>query len=142
MKNLTAKILFVASVVSYIVSLCVPAFYDAKSPQAWLGLAALISGVFGLFDGLYCWLANPLIVAVWIAALIKRPVLVICGASLGCALCLSFLRHDWIYVDEAGNKAPIVGLGPGFWLWFLAPLLMVFYGLLLPKEKKTTHAAS
>ena len=140
MKQMTAKILFVASIACYIISLCVPAFYDAK-PQAWLGIVALISGVFGLFSGFYCWLANPLIMAVWIAALTKRPLPVICGASLGCVLSLSFLRHHSIMVDGSGTTAPIVGLGPGFWLWLLAPLLMVVYGLLLTKKRVVTHDA-
>jgi hypothetical protein len=139
MKKMTAKILFVASVVSYIISLCVPAFYDARSPQAWFGLGALLNGIFGLFGGYYCWLANPLIVMVWIVAWIKRPVLVIGGASLSCALCLSFLRYHAVE-DEVGTT-PIVGLGPGYWLWLLSPLLMIFYGLFSLKKKEVIHDA-
>ena len=140
MKQASAKISFVASIVCYVISLCLPAFYDA-TPHAWLGIVALISGVFGLFGGFYCWLANPLIIAVWIAALAKRPLLVICGASLSCALSLTFLRHHSIVVDGSGITAPIVGLGLGFWLWLLAPLLMVVYGLLLQKKSMVTHVA-
>lgn len=132
--------LFVTSVLSYVISLCVPVFYDARSTQAWFGLGALISGAFGLFGGYYCWLANPLIVLVWIAALIKRPVLVIAGALLSCALCLSFLWYHKV-VDEVGETA-IVGLGPGFWLWFLSPLLMIVYGLLSLKKEQVIHDSS
>src|ERR1700730_4995699 len=134
MKQVWARILFGASVACYIISLFVPAFYDSK-PQAWSGLVALISGAFGLFDGFYCWLANPLMAAVWAAALIKRPRLIAVGAPLACVLCLSFLRHHSIIVDGSGVTAPIVGLGPGFWLWFLAPLLMVVYAFLSPKRE-------
>jgi hypothetical protein len=59
----------------------------------------------------------------------KRPVLVTWSAALGCALCLSFLLHDWVYVDEGGTKAKVVRLGLGYWLWLLAQLLMVLHGL-------------
>jgi hypothetical protein len=139
MKQTSARILFGASIGCYIISLFVPAFYDSK-PQAWSGLVALISGAFGLFDGFYCWLANPLIIAVWIAALIKRPLLIAVGGPLACGLCLSFLRHHSIMMDGSGATAPIVALGPGFWLWFLAPLLMVVYAFLAPKREGSRHA--
>jgi hypothetical protein len=135
-KNLVAKTLFIASVASYICSLCVPAFYDTKGP--WFGYAPLMLGVIGLFGRYYCWLANPVILMVWIAALLKRPVLVICGAILACALCLSFLSHHMI--DHEEGQAQIIGLGSGFWLWLVAPLLMIFHGLLTLKKQQNPNA--
>src|SRR4051812_12072748 len=92
------KILFLASMVSYFISLCVPAFHVAGSPRSWYGLEALILGVVGLSEGFYCWLANPLILGIWILAAIQRipalvGALVLCGACSAGALCLSFLRH-------------------------------------------------
>lgn len=134
MKKLTAKVLFVSSFASYVISLFVPAFYDGRSRRAWLGLAALISGVFGAIAGYVCWFANPLIVVVWVAALAKRRRVVIWGGAFACALCLSFLAHDSV-LDGVG-PTPIVGLGPGFWLWTLAPLLMTIYGLLMPESER------
>jgi hypothetical protein len=137
MKSRIAKILFIASVLSFLVSLCLPAFYDARSPQAWYGLGALLNGMFGLFGGYYCWLANPLILMAWIAAFIKRPMLMIGGSLLSCVLCLSFLCYHHVE-DEVGETA-IVGLGPGYWLWLTSPVLMFFYGLLSLKKKEVSQ---
>jgi hypothetical protein len=135
--------LFRASVICYIISLCVPAFYFRRDnlTQACFGLAALISGIFGLLGGYFCWLANPVIIAVWVAARNRKPGVVILGALLACGLCLSFLGLHSILVDEAGNHARIVGLGLGFWLWLLTPLLMIFHGLFSPEKKGVPKAA-
>lgn len=128
--KLAKNILFVASVVTFVISLTVPAYYDEKSPQGTLGIDLLWAGALGLFGGYFCWLANPLIGFVWMSVWLKKPVRVICGAIAGSMLCLSFLRYDSILVNEAGHESPITSLGTGYWLWLSTPLLMLIYGLL------------
>jgi hypothetical protein len=119
-KKLCLGLLFRASVLCYIISLCVPAFYFERENlrHAWFGLAALISGVFGLFADFYCWLANPVLMAVWRAAWNKNRRPVILGGLLGCGICLTFFALHSVPVDEAGNEARIVGPGPGFGFGF------------------------
>jgi hypothetical protein len=129
MKSLP-KILLVGSIASYAASLATPAFYDSRNTEGWLGLAALISGVFGVLGGFYCWLANPLLVVAWILALTKKSPWAICGtAILACLLSSEFMRHDLIYVDEGGSKAKITSLGIGYWLWLISQILMFVHGL-------------
>jgi hypothetical protein len=134
------KALFLASIASFLLSLAVPAFHAANSGY-WHGFAALLFGVIQLFDGFYCWLANPLIVAVWILAAIQlKPAimgaLVALAASGACALCLTFLRHHSFCANEQGTMDAIDHVGPGFWLWLLSPGLMVFYGLVLIVQRR------
>lgn len=139
MANVAPTALHIASVLSYAASLCAPAFYTAHSPDGCLGLAALISGVFGLFVGFFCWLANPLVLVAWALAIApKNPWRVVCTATLGAGLCLSFLGHDWVYVDEGGGKAAVVKLGLDYWLWLGAQLLMIVHGVVSVLERRAS----
>ncbi|MBW8863508.1 MAG: hypothetical protein JF609_01015 [Verrucomicrobia bacterium] len=137
--------LFAASIGAYIISLCLPAFYLSGSVHGsdvvpMFGFNAAFAGMFGWLGGYFCGLANPLIFAVWIASKKAAHFFVIVGGIFACALCLTFLFHHTILMDEGGNKATIVGLGPGFWLWLLSPVLMVVHGILSLKKQEVTHA--
>jgi hypothetical protein len=136
-----AKALITGSMLSYAASLAVPAFYIARDASEWIGLAALISGFFGLFVGFLCWAANPVLVVVWIFAIWGRNrVGVLLGAIIAAVLMLEFLRHDWVYADEGGGKASITGLGVGYALWVLSAVLMIAHAVRpLPQAPLTTY---
>jgi hypothetical protein len=129
--------LLVASMTSFVSSLLVPAFYFGPNSEPYGGLTALIAGAFGVMAGFFCWLANPVLLLIWIAAIRERNSGRIVVASLvNLALCLSFLFHGWIYTDENGGKAAIAGVGPGFVLWVLATALMIAWGTFALRQRK------
>ena len=127
------KWLLIFSVVTYVASLCVPA-YDTDMygrPQPHWGLEALLLGPIGLFAGHFSWLANP---ALWIAWLrLKRRK---SGGTrlslLGAALALTFLFSERIAVGSAGEFAYSVGIG--YVLWVAAMISAALAGILRGRQ--------
>ena len=111
----------VASMLLFLVSLTQDCFFidRAEDPRAWAnGFGLLTVGWLGVFTGVYAWLANPTLLIAWLAMWSPAHRIYSLGASVvAMLLALSFLLHDNILADEAGNRAMITGYGPGYWLW-------------------------
>ncbi|WP_157605822.1 hypothetical protein [Schlesneria paludicola] len=68
------------------------------------------------------------------------------GSAVGClasswVLASASFGITSIYIDEAGTTAPVVGFGPGFWIWylsivtgFLSAIVLFFVPRKLPTE--------
>ncbi len=133
------------SMLLFAVSLALDGFYvDRGSDSAWspcLGL--LLIGWMGMFDGIFAWLANPFLLVAWVLMLIPRARFVApIFAIVAILLALSFLLHEQIMVDEAGNYAKITGYGTGYWLWvasMAAALSGCVIGVLLPPTAHRTN---
>jgi hypothetical protein len=135
MKKFIKVLLLISSITSYVLALYAPAFYYDDT-ESWSGISALLTGWLGVFFGYISWLANPLFLASWVCILLKESTLVISSSALGCILCLSFLFHKEVVINEAGGTGIISGMGEGFWLWFASLLLMLIYGLLYRSDNR------
>lgn len=140
MKKLIKILLLIGSITCYVLALYAPAFYYDDT-ESWSGISALLTGWLGILFGYVSWLANPLFLASWVCILLKDSTLIISSSVLGCILCLSFLFHKEIVINEAGGTGIISGMGLGFWLWFASLLLMLFYGLLYRSDKNSSTPA-
>ncbi len=70
------------------------------------------------------WMANPLLCGGWIT-LKDNPKWAAGLSLLATALSLSFLTFDKVIADEAGHYRPVIGCGPGYWLWVSSCLTML-----------------
>lgn len=126
------------SLALFLISLVLHCFYiDRPDPAAWApGIALLLVGWLGMFDGIFAWLANPLLLLAWTAIWFPR----LRFASFACALlallfALSFLLHDDIMADEGGGRAAITEYSWGYWIWLSSISTMVIGGAAV--ERKT-----
>ena len=116
-----------ASVLAFAAALAGDGFtIDGPNPRAWAnGAGLLAAGWLGLFDGKPAWLANPALLASWLAFHHARPGWAALAAAAALALMLSFLAASSIASDEAGTRAAITGLGPGYWSWLASAAIML-----------------
>jgi hypothetical protein len=87
-------------------------------------IAAVISGVFGFFFGgaALTWLANPVLLYVWITINNIRNSLI--ASIFAFVLALSFLFFHEVISDEAGHYSKIISYRTGYWLWLASILTM------------------
>lgn len=142
-RRLTATGTFVtASVVLFLVSLTLNGYYtDGDKPDAWAPcFGLLLVGWIGVFERIPAWLANPALAIAWVLMGLRRSGLAafaLTVASLG--LALSFLYHQRIMTDEAGNYARITGYGAGYWLW-IASMVVALIGCLVSLHRDAAAA--
>lgn len=116
----TVTLLVGLSILLFLVSLSQKAYHidTDDHPTHWDGLALLLVGWAGLFQGVFAWLANPALFVAWILLLSRRRrTLAVYFSIAAVALALSFLLHRKILRNEAGDYGTIVGYCLGYWLW-------------------------
>jgi hypothetical protein len=122
--RLDSRTLFLlASVSLFAISLTQDCFYiDRTDRDAYaLGLGLLLIGWLGVLVGVFAWLANPLLMVVWLLTLLGRQRMVAVACALGSlGFSLSFLLHDDIMANEAGGRSAITEIVAGYWLWNLS----------------------
>lgn len=110
-----------ASLMLFTASLTQDCFFidRADNPRAWSsGFGLLAVGWLGVLVGVYSWLANPTLLIAWLAMWSPNYKRYSIGASaIALLLALSFLLHESLMTDEAGNRSRVTGYGIGYWLW-------------------------
>ncbi len=105
----------------------------------WPGYAILLFGVLALGDNPanMAWLANPLLLAAWIATWMGRrvPAFIVGFAALVLAVSFSFAKT--VIANEAGIASSVTGLRLGYWLW-LASMATACAAALLAGRPSTT----
>lgn len=140
-------VLLAATLALYLASLFFPAIYarDWASSQRYLtGLEVLAMGCMGLLVGSIAWYANLcyLIGLILLAVRAKGRAarnLFIVALVLGLQSCML----DQVYYTEA-KASPVTGLGPAFYLWWVAFLVAAVGAELLARgaASKVTDAGS
>ena len=102
-------------------SLALPGF--TAGGRTYAGYEVLVRGWEGVSRGIYAWLANPLFIAAFVAALVKQhraaAVLAACALVIGAT---TFLTEDLLRQRMSG--VPPITLGSGFYLWLGAILAL------------------
>jgi len=75
--------------------------------------------------GYWQWLANPLLFIAMSALHKRRTGLALIISTIAFILALSTFLIRQIEINEAGMKGPVIGYGPGFYLWLLSMAIMV-----------------
>ena len=135
MKNFSVIATISISVLLFLVSLLLPAFYtrDEGIPGwfalllGWLDLLAIDQVGFGVLS----WFANLFLPVAWLGLALGKfrrvriggLILVIVG--LGFALCSLFLKQ--ILISTGGDPTPIISMGIGFYVW-LASFVVCIVG--------------
>jgi hypothetical protein len=130
------KILIAASVVLFLVSLTQTGFYlgeeERDDSPGWL---IILIGWLAVFThDSVAWLANPLLLLTWFAALIvgsRRAAIVLAAAST--LLALSFLFCESM---SLGPRPKVITLGPGYWIW-LASIAVALVASMMPRKTQT-----
>lgn len=124
-------VLVAVSGIVFLASLTQDGFYiDRADADAWANcFGLLLVGWLGMFDGVFAWLANPMLVLAWAAIWFPRLRFAsLIGALIALLFALSFLLHHDIMANEAGGRAAITGYGWGYWLWIGSMLVMACGG--------------
>lgn len=87
---------------------------DISQPRGWW---ALLFGFFGITFGCFAWFASPLLLVATGFAEGGSPRGVLCCFAGASGLALSALWVTEVMRDEAGNMAPVVGFGWGYYVW-------------------------
>lgn len=101
-----ALVLFAASLGFHTVIL------SRGDPSFLLGVICLLCG-FGYFP----WYANPLLALSVVFLFLRSPRWAFGTSALSLALAVSTVFIHQLPYNEAGSEAPVVGYGPGFFLW-------------------------
>jgi len=117
------------SIALFAAALTQPAFYwgdpGDRAPGAVSAFILLLEGWRGLPAGYLEWLANPLLVATWLAAAFERRVPSLVGAGVATLLMLVFPARGSALVLHSGMTQHLASLGAGYWLWLGSALTMV-----------------
>jgi hypothetical protein len=93
------------------------------------GLALLLTGWMGLFidpAASLSWLANPLYFMSLYGMIKKRDInLLFLYSLLSVVFSLLFLCVKSVISDEGGNERLVISYHLGYWLWVLAPLILM-----------------
>ena len=124
------KIITIVSIIVFAASLTQNSYYIAgENPKAWSpAFYSLLLGPIGLFDGIFEWLANPVLAAAWVFSLAGKNKSALLLGSLASALMLAFLFRQTIIASEAPTYAKIIGYGAGYWLWVTSGVLEMASG--------------
>ncbi|WP_454858179.1 hypothetical protein [Rhizobium binxianense] len=110
--------LLIVSLLLYALCLAQPAYRSGVAGRLEVtpGWLALLTGWMAVTSGMIAWLANPLLLASWVLVAFQRRAALFTAAA-AMLLALSFLLHEQIMVDEAGNYGPLGHDGAGYWCW-------------------------
>ena len=113
-----------ASIVLFVVSLGLPAFY-VRSYEAKPGIGLLLGGWTGVLVGIPTWLANP---AYFVAlALSRRDTAAPHRWALAAiVLSLTFLAYRKLPLNASGVEIPVEAYGPGYVCWIAAFVVLAF----------------
>ncbi|MBR8061022.1 hypothetical protein [Burkholderia dolosa] len=120
------------SIALYVASLFLPAMYfERESPLT--GMSVLAQGWWGLLMLNPSWLANPLYVIAVVMFARRRYTCAapFAGTAVACALC-SLLTTKW-YFNEA-DATPIRSLGIAFYMWAIAPMVLLLGSLRMRRD--------
>lgn len=142
--RLTALVCAVCAT-GYVVSLALPALQygpakEGAAAGSYWGIALLLLGWLEAIGGSpagVAWLANPLFALGLIGLMFQQS-----GSAVGClvsswVLASASFGISTVYIDEAGTTAPVVGFGPGFWIWYasiVTSLISAVAFYLAPKQ--------
>jgi hypothetical protein len=97
----------------------------------------LLLGPFGVFYGIFEWLANPVLLAAWVFSFAGKNKIALLLGVVASALMLAFLFRHTTVASEAPTYAKIIGYGAGYWLWLTrAGLVMVSGATGLVKQRQ------
>jgi hypothetical protein len=106
----------------YVISLACPAFYvtdGSEPPKSFMtGAELLFFGPFAVIQGMFAWLANPLLLLAWVYFVRGKSGIAVAAAVLALPIALSFLIHRRFH-DGSGMNT-ITSAGMGYWLWLAA----------------------
>jgi hypothetical protein len=125
----TARFIGLISLLMFFVSLWLPALLFREQPdgvvQSYWGGALLMLGwieaIGGSVRGI-AWLANPCFAAGTLFLMIGRYGWASVVQGTACFLASASFEIEAVCINEGGTGAAIMGLGPGFWCWYLAML--------------------
>lgn len=143
-RRLTTTGAFIAaSILLFLVSLTLNCYRtEGGGPHGWQpAFWLLLAGWIGLFAGIPAWLANPALGVAWLLMGMRRSALAALAltvASLGFAL--SFLLHQKIPIDEAGNYARVASYGAAYWTW-VASIVVAMIGCVVGLRRDAVSAA-
>src|SRR5262249_4063718 len=104
----------ILSVGLFAASLPFGTFADERFPdQFGKGIECLMIGWLGVFDGIFAWYANPLLLAAWIFMPTRMRIIPFVLALLAMLFALTFFGNTEIAINEAGHHAKIIGYGLG-----------------------------
>lgn len=116
------------SAVMYLLCLFLPAVEIGK--YGWYAGIDLASvGWFGLADGHFSWLANPLAVIALLLAVKHKRRYALYLAVLALLLACSFMIYDTMVWSESGARSAILHYGTGYYFW-IASLVGLVIGIL------------
>ncbi|WP_100615687.1 hypothetical protein [Confluentibacter citreus] len=118
------KIILIASIVIFIVSLTQPAFYiDRTDYDAWSNpIGIIFIGWLGAIIGggsALTWFANPLILISWLFVIKSEKIAIVSGV-LASIISFAFLFFDKIVSSEAPTYSLITEYKLGYWLWMIS----------------------
>ena len=127
-----------AGMLLFILSLTQHAFRTDADNQLY-GIIVLITGPIEIVVepllGLP-WLANPVLVAVWVAIFVGARRFALAGSALALGLAVLFVVNGKIMESEGGNYAAVIALNTGYYLWTLAMLAALAGALVLNYRKR------
>jgi len=124
------KIIALLSVIVFAASLTQKCFdSEGQDPKTSLpGSYCLLLGAIGLFDGIFEWLANPVLFYAWVLSFLGKNKIVLVLGIVASALMLAFLFRHTIIASEARTYAKIIGYRAGYWLWLTSGVLTIVSG--------------
>jgi hypothetical protein len=122
------RIITLLSVIVFAVSLTQKCFSSTDGkPGAWSpGLYLLLIGVLGVLEGIFEWLANPVLVAAWVFSFAGKNKIALLLGIVASALMAGFLLGHTFTAGEYHEK--IIGYSAGYWLWQTSGALMIVSG--------------
>lgn len=116
-----------ASVGIFALSLTQRGFF-VNNPHVWNDPAyfLLLMGWAGVPEGIFAWLANPLLLLSWVLAYAGRPRPALISALCAILAAASFLLVRSVPTNESGTVVQVTGYGLGYWLWLLSILAACF----------------
>jgi hypothetical protein len=131
------------SAITFVIAMTQPAYYQTRSGETVIGSAMCLKiGAMGLLAGYFEWIANPLLLFSWIAAICGRRYQAAISSTIALIFIASFLfRSKMTYpLYQRESTVPIVGHGLGYWLWMLSAAIMVvgFYRAFIEQRRSLT----